>query len=49
VLPLIGEGFAGLRHLSFGGAAWFAGAHTAFFVCLALLYACFRGETSRSL
>ncbi len=44
VLPLIGEGFAGSQHLTFAGMAWFAGAHTTFFVCLALLYAQFREE-----
>lgn len=38
VLPLIGEGFAGMRNLTIAGVAGFAAAHTAFFVLLALLY-----------
>lgn len=49
VLPLIGEGVAGSRHLTFAGAVWFAAAHTAFFVCLTLLYARFNGEAHRPL
>lgn len=49
VLPLIGEGVAGSRHLTFAGAVWFAAAHTAFFVCLTLLYARFNGEAYRLL
>lgn len=44
VLPLIGEGFAGSRNLALPGMIWFAAAHTAFFVCLAVLYARFRGS-----
>jgi hypothetical protein len=44
VLPLTGERFAGSRHLTLAGMAWFAAAHTAFFVCLALLYARFIGK-----
>jgi hypothetical protein len=32
VLPLTGEGFAGSAHLTFAGMAWFAAAHTLFFV-----------------
>jgi hypothetical protein len=43
VLPLTGEGFAGSEHLSFAGMAWFAAAHTLFFVILALLYRVLRG------
>jgi hypothetical protein len=38
VLPLIGEGFAGSRHLSAAGMIGFAVAHTIFFVILAVLY-----------
>jgi hypothetical protein len=36
VLPATGEGFAGSAHLSLAGIAWFAIAHTLFFVILAL-------------
>jgi len=36
VLPAIGEGFAGSRHLELAGMAMFATFHTAFFVLLAL-------------
>lgn len=39
VLPLTGEGIAGLAHLTIAGALWFAAAHTLFFVLLALCYA----------
>lgn len=42
VLPSIGEGVAGSRDLSFAGMAYFAFAHTVFFVLLAILYAQFR-------
>ncbi|NPT44408.1 hypothetical protein GNZ12_24465 [Paraburkholderia sp. 1N] len=35
VLPLVGEGFAGSRDLSCFGIAWFAAAHTLFFLSLA--------------
>lgn len=38
VLPLTGEGFAGSEHLALAGMAWFAAAHTLFFVILSLLY-----------
>ncbi|HVJ35003.1 MAG TPA: hypothetical protein VND94_17965 [Terriglobia bacterium] len=38
VLPVTGEGFAGSRSLSLAGMAWFAAAHTLFFVALAVLY-----------
>jgi len=38
VLPMTGEGLAGSRHLSLLGMAWFAAAHTLFFVLLALFY-----------
>lgn len=38
VLPMTGEGFAGSRHLTMAGMAWFAGAHTLFFVLQAVLY-----------
>ena len=36
VLPLIGEGFAGRAHLSVAGILVFAGAHTLFFLGLAV-------------
>ena len=49
VLPLTGEDFAGSRHLTAAGMGWFAGAHTVFFVCLALFYARFWGETAAKL
>lgn len=39
ILPLTGEGFAGRVHLTLAGMAWFAAAHTLFFVLLAVLYA----------
>jgi len=39
VLPLTGEGFAGSAHLSVAGMTWFAAAHTAFFLALAVLFA----------
>jgi hypothetical protein len=48
VLPAIGEGF---RHLGLAGMAWFAAAHTLFFVVLAVLYARWRrrpGSRERS-
>ena len=49
VLPLIGEGFAGSRHLSFAGMAWFAAAHTLYFVALAFIYtALWRGRPVRA-
>ena len=38
ILPLIGEGIAGSRHLNFAGVTYYASAHTVFFVLLALLY-----------
>src|ERR1700744_1643787 len=38
VLPMTGEGVAGSRHLSLLGMAWFAAAHTLFFVLLAMFY-----------
>lgn len=38
VLPLLGEGIAGSRSLSLLGMAWFAAAHTVFFMGLALLF-----------
>jgi hypothetical protein len=41
VLPLIGEGVAGSRHLGLAGMTGFAVIHTVFFVLLALLYARF--------
>jgi hypothetical protein len=39
VLPAIGEGLAGSRRLTLAGMAWFAAAHTLFFVAQAILYA----------
>jgi len=41
VLPWIGEGIAGSLYLSADGMIYFAAAHTAFFMLLALLYARF--------
>ena len=41
ILPLINEGFAGSAHLALAGMAWFAAAHTLFFVLLAILVARF--------
>ena len=38
VLPILGEGFAGSRHLALAGMIWFAAAHTLFFVALAMIY-----------
>jgi len=43
VLPATGEGFAGSRHLTLAGIAWFAAAHTLFFIVLAVLYERLRG------
>lgn len=40
LLPLLGEGFAGWHDLAPAGMAWFAAAHTLFFVLLAVLVAC---------
>ena len=42
VLPWIGEGIAGIHHLSLTGMVYYAVAHTVFFVLLALFYARFR-------
>jgi hypothetical protein len=39
VLPTTGDGIAGSRRLTVAGIAWFAAAHTLFFVTLAILYA----------
>ena len=44
VLPLIGEGLAGSRHLGAAGMIGFAAAHTGFFVLLAVLYALLRND-----
>ncbi len=44
VLPLIGEGIAGSRHLDVAGIVGFAVIHTVFFVLLALLFAQFEGR-----
>lgn len=44
VLPAIGEGFAGSRHLTATGMIGFAIAHTSFFVLLALLYGQWTGR-----
>jgi hypothetical protein len=38
VLPTIGEGIAGSRSLTLSGMAWFALAHTLFFLVLAILF-----------
>jgi hypothetical protein len=38
VLPATGEGFAGAAHLTLTGMVWFAGAHSLFFLLLALLF-----------
>jgi hypothetical protein len=46
VLPLTDEGFAGRAHLTFAGMAWFAAAHTLFFVAVALIYRSFHGRAS---
>jgi hypothetical protein len=43
VLPLIGEGIAGSRHLGTAGIIGFAVIHTVFFLLLALLYGRTRG------
>jgi hypothetical protein len=39
VLLTTGDGIAGSRRLTVAGMAWFAAAHTLFFVTLAILYA----------
>ena len=44
ILPWIGEGIAGNAHLSFAGMAYYAAAHTMFFLLLAWLYARFRPD-----
>lgn len=49
LLPWIGEGIAGSRQLSFAGLAYYAVAHTMFFVLLASLYARFRPDGDRAL
>ena len=41
ILPWLGEGIAGSRNLGRPGMAYFAAAHTVFFVLLAVLYAWF--------
>jgi hypothetical protein len=46
VLPVIGEGLAGCRHLTLAGMLWFAVAHTAFFVVQAVLFARLRSQRS---
>jgi len=45
VLPLIGEGVAGDRHLDAAGIVGFAVAHTVFFVLLAVLYDAFASRS----
>jgi len=35
ILPLTGEGFAGMANLSVAGILWFAAAHTLFYMMLA--------------
>lgn len=47
ILPWLGEGFAGSRNLSLPGMAYFAAAHTVFFVLLAVLFARFRPAATR--
>jgi hypothetical protein len=47
VLPLTGESFAGSAHLTLAGMAWFAAAHTLFFMLLAVLFARF-GQNAKS-
>lgn len=41
ILPWLGEGIAGSRNLGLPGMAYFAAAHTVFFVLLAVLFARF--------
>jgi hypothetical protein len=41
VLPWLGEGIAGSHNLGLAGMAYFAAAHTVFFVLLAVLFGCF--------
>jgi hypothetical protein len=38
VLPLTGEGSVGAAHLTLAGMAWYAAAHTVFFLLLAYLF-----------
>jgi hypothetical protein len=38
ILPATGAGFAGSAHLTLAGIAWFAAAHTLFFLVLAMVY-----------
>ena len=45
VLPWIGEGIAGSKHLSIAGMVYYAFSHTVFFVTLALLYHRFTSNT----
>ena len=47
VMPATGEGFAGSADLTFGGIAWFAAAHTLFFVIMAVLYEVLAGRRIR--
>lgn len=47
LLPSIDEGIAGNHHLTFAGMAYYAVAHTVFFVLLAVLYARFRPRLVR--
>jgi hypothetical protein len=44
VLPATGEGFAGSAHLTLAGITWFAGAHTLFFMVLAMAYGALRSN-----
>lgn len=44
ILPATGQGFAGATHLTVAGMVWFLGAHTIFFIVLALCYARFEGR-----
>ena len=47
LLPAIDEGIAGHHHLTFAGMAYYAVAHTVFFVLLAVLYVRFRHRPAR--
>ncbi len=47
ILPWLGEGFAGSRNLGLPGMAYFAAAHTVFFVLLAVVFARFRPVSIR--
>lgn len=46
VLPATGEGIAGSAHLTIPGIAWYATAHTLFFVSVAMIYGRLRRRSS---